>query len=325
MPAHSSIRRVHFLQHTSAFAGIALVDGARPVRAADLKPVRVAVAPSDGVTSVLYAKRAGLFEKAGLDVTLEIQRNGSAVAAAILSNTYDIGNSSVTSVFLAHEKNLPFTLVAPAGVYDAKSPPYGGAITLKNSPLKFDKDVNGEIFGTASLGGIGHDAFCGWVEQHGGDARLLRFTEVPFSLAPAAIEQHRVVAAEIATPVLTTAMDTGDFRIVPIYNAIAPLFMVSAWFTSRQFSAANPDVVRTFARVVADSAAYVNAHHAETAAVVAEFTSVPMSQVQRMPRSVQGSRLDPALIQPAIDAAAKYGSLKASFPAVDLIDPVIAR
>jgi ABC-type nitrate/sulfonate/bicarbonate transport system substrate-binding protein len=133
------------------------------------------------------------------------------------------------------------------------------------------------------------------------------------------------VAAEIATPVLTTAMDTGDFRIVPIYNAIAPLFMVSAWFTSRQFSTANPELVRTFARVVADSAAYVNAHHAETAAVVAEFTSVPMSQVQRMPRSVQGSRLDPALLQPAIDAAAKYGSLKASFPAQDLIDPVIAR
>jgi NitT/TauT family transport system substrate-binding protein len=325
MLAYSSLRRSHFLQRTSAFAGTALAAAARPVRAADLKPVRVAVAPSDGVTSVLYAKRAGLFEKAGLDVTLEIQRNGSAVAAAILSNTYDIGNSSVTSVFLAHEKNLPFTLVAPAGVYDAKSPPYGGAITLKNSPLKFDKDVNGEIFGTASLGGIGHDAFCGWVEQHGGDAHSLRFTEVPFSLAPQAIEQHRIVAAEIATPVLTTAMDTGDFRIVPIYNAIAPLFMVSAWFTSRQFSTANPDLVRAFARVVADSAAYVNAHHAETAAVVAEFTSVPMSQVQRMPRSVQGSRLDPALLQPAIDAAAKYGSLKASFPAQDLIDPVIAR
>src|ERR1700761_3970616 len=84
-------------------------------RAADLKPLRVAVAPSDGVTSVLYAKRAGLFEKAGLNVSLDIQRNGAAVAAAILSNAYDVGNSSVSSVFVAHEKGLPFTLCAPAG------------------------------------------------------------------------------------------------------------------------------------------------------------------------------------------------------------------
>jgi NitT/TauT family transport system substrate-binding protein len=293
------------------------------VRAADLKPVRVAIAPSDGVTSVLYAKRAGLFERAGLDVTLDIQRNGAAVAAAILGNVYDIGNSSVTSIFLAHEKNLPFALVAPAGIYDAKLP-YVGGLLAKDSPLKLDKDANGLTFGTVALGDIGHDAFCAFVDQHGGDPSTLKFVEIPFAIAGQSVEQQRIVAAEIATPTMTTFLDSGKFRIIPIYTAIAPQFLLSTWFTSHQFSNANPDIVRTFARVVADAANYSNAHHQDTASLVAEFTSIPVSEVLKMPRSLQGTRLDPALIQPAIDAAAKYGSLKASFPARDLIDPAVA-
>lgn len=292
-------------------------------RADGLKPLRIAIAPSDGVTSVLYAKRAGLFEKAGLDVTFEVQRNGAAVAAAVLSNVYDVGNSSVTSLFLAHEKGLAVTAIAPAGVFDTKSP-YAGALLLKDSPLKLDKDANGQTIGVVSLAGIGHDAFCAWVEQHGGDPHSLQFAEVPFSVGPSALEQHRIAAAEMTTPVLTSAMDSGNFRLIPIYTAIAPTFILSTWFTSQQYASQNPDAVRTFARVVADAATYVNRHHAETAPAVAEFTSIPLAQVLRMPRSTQGTRLDPVLIQPAIDAAVKYGSLKASFQARDIINAAIA-
>jgi NitT/TauT family transport system substrate-binding protein len=324
MSLQSSFTRSDFMLRAAAFAAAGELIAAKPSRAADLKRLRVAVAPSDGVTSVLYAKRAGLFEKAGLDVSLDIQRNGAAVASAILSNVYDIGNSSVTSIFLAHEKNLPFTLVAPAGVYDAKNP-YAGGLLSKDSPVKLDKDANNQTFGIVSLSDIGHDAFCAYVEQHGGDPHSLKFVEIPFAIAGQSVEQQRIIAAEIATPTMTTALDSGKFRLIPIYNSIASTFLVSTWFTSRQFSTANPDIVRTFARVVADAANYSNGHHQETASLVAEFTSVPVSEIQRMPRSLQGTSLDPALIQPAIDAAAKYGSLKASFPARELIDPAVAK
>lgn len=323
MPLRSSVTRLGFMQKAGCIALAGELAAVEPAGAAGLKPLWVAVAPSDGVTSVLYAKRAGLFEKAGLDVTLEIQRNGSAVAAAVLSNAYDIGNSSVTSIFLAHENGLPVTLVAPAGVFDTKSP-YAGALVVKDSPLKLDKDANGQTVGVVSLAGIGHDAFCAWVEQHGGDPHSLQFAEIPFSVGPAALEQRRVVATEMTTPVLTSAMDSGNFRLIPIYTAIAPTFILSTWFTSQQYANQNPDTVRTFARVVADAASYVNDHHSETAPAVAEFTGIPLSQVLRMPRSTQGTRLEPALIQPAIDAAVKYGSLKAPFQARDIINAAIA-
>lgn len=318
-----SVKRSQFIQTTAALSALTSLGPLTGARAADLKPLRVAVAPSDGVTSVLYAKQAGLFEKAGLNVSLDIQRNGAAVAAAILSNAYDIGNSSVSSVFVAHAKGLPFTLIAPAGVYDAKVP-YSGALVAKNSPLKLDKDADGLTFGVASLSDIGHDAFCAYVDQHGGDPTSLKFVEIPFSIAAESVEQKRVAAAETVTPTMTTALDTGNFRLIPIYDAIASLYLVSGWITSRQFSSTNPEVVRAFARVVADAAKFCNTHHQATAGLVAQFTSIPVSDVLRMPRATQGVQLDPAQIQPAIDAAAKYGSIKAPFPALELIDPVVA-
>jgi hypothetical protein len=52
---------------------------------------------------------------------------------------------------------------------------------------------------------------------------------------------------------------------------------------------------------------------------MAKLTAIPADQLLRMPRALQGVKLTPDLIQPVITAAVKYGTLKASFPAQELI------
>lgn len=286
--------------------------------------IRLCLPPSDGVTSVVYAKNAGLFDRAGLDVRIEIQSSGAAAAAAVASGVYDIGESSISSILQAHEKGLPFTVVAPAGIYDMKAA-NEGALLLADSPLRLDRDADNQILGVTSLSSVGHDAYCAWVDAHGGDARTLKFLEIPFSLSEAALEQHRVVATESAEPTLDRALQTGKFRLIPTFSAIAPTFLVSLWFTTKDFSNKNPEAVRTFARVVAAAAAYTNTHHAETAPMMSALTKIPVADILRIKRAVCGSTLSPALIQPAITAAAKYGTLTKSFPAQELIDSNLER
>jgi NitT/TauT family transport system substrate-binding protein len=319
--ANRSGGRAWFLGRVAATTGVLAASRAGAQTTSGNAGLRIAVAPSDGVTSVIYAARTGMFEKAGLDVQIDTQANGAAVAAAIASGSYDIGNSSVTTVLLAHQKGLPFTLVAPAGVHSSKGPLFDGALALKDSPIQLGKDAENQVIGVVSLSGIGHDAFCSWVDQHGGDPALIKFVEIPFSVSGNALEEHRVVAAETATPTMTLALDTGKFRLIPVYNAIAPSFLTSVWFMSKDFSAKRPEVVRTFTRVVAAAAVYANGHHAETAAIMSDFTRIPLATVLRMPRSLEGVTLNPELIQPVITAAAKYGLLKKTFPAQELIDP----
>ena len=62
---------------------LALCGAATPL-AAQTQPVhlRLASAPDDDATPILYAQSAGLFRAAGLDVDLTAAGSGSAVAAA---------------------------------------------------------------------------------------------------------------------------------------------------------------------------------------------------------------------------------------------------
>ena len=108
-------------------------------------------------------------------------------------------------------------------------------------------------------------------------------------------------------------------------SAIAPAFPISAWFTSRSWAAANPEAVRTFVRVVRGSAAYTNAHHDATAAMLSDFSKIPLEVVQRMYRVEAGTTLRLAELQPLLNAAVKYGKLPSGFALDQIVDPDALR
>ena len=120
-------------------------------------------------------------------------------------------------------------------------------------------------------------------------------------------------------PTLAQAMATGKYRFLPTYSAIAPSFINTAWFTMADYAAKNPVAVKAFARVLRDAAAYTNAHHAQTAAMMADFTGVPLDIVTHMTRATEGLTLAPEQLQPALDAAVKFGAVRRPFPIKDLI------
>jgi NitT/TauT family transport system substrate-binding protein len=291
---------------------------ALPQRA--LTPVRLGVTPNDDMVSVLYAQRTGMFERAGLDVSIEKASSGAAIAAAVAANSYDIGKSSITPMFDAHENGLPFVLIAAAAIYEAKVP-YGGLVSTKR--FANGKELDGKIVGSNSANDIGTVAMKAWIEKTGGDPASLRHVEIPMSAVPAAIAQNRIDGGEMVYPPLATALASKKLFLTPTLSAIAPVFLFSTWFTTKDYSAAHPDVVKTFARVVAEAATYTNAHPAETVKLLADFTGVPAEEIAHMPRVRNGTSLTAALIQPAIDAAVKYGTTKRAFPAVELIDPLV--
>lgn len=81
----------------------------------------------------------------------------------------------------------------------------------------------------------------------------------------------------------------------------------------------HPEAARNLARIVTEAAAYTNAHHKETAAMVSQFTSIPLPVVENMVRTPAGTTLDPAWLQPIIDAAVKCKVFPHGFPAGELI------
>ena len=103
------------------------------------------------------------------------------------------------------------------------------------------------------------------------------------------------------------------------YVSIAPSFMVTAFFALRPWVDAHRQATAAFGSVYARGAAYTNLHHNELLPLVSSFSHVSLDVLREEIYSPVPSGLDPALIQPVIDAAAKYHVIPQSFPAKDFI------
>jgi NitT/TauT family transport system substrate-binding protein len=289
-----------------------------------LIPVHVGVLPNDDMMAVIYAQQTGMFKQAGLDVTLEKSTSGVAIAAAVIGGSFDIGKSSITPIFDAHARGIPFIIIAPGAIYESKTP-YGGMLLPIASTVAGGKDLAGKLIGVNALGDIGQVGINAWADKTGGDPATLKYVELPMPSTPAALDQGRVQVGEMVFPPLARALATGKYRLVPVFTSIAPTFLFSVWFTTKDYAAAHPDVVKTFARVVAEAATYTNAHHAETAPILADFSGIPVDTIAHMPRVTNGTVVSAAQIQPVIDASVAYGHLEHRFPAAEIIDPTIAK
>jgi NitT/TauT family transport system substrate-binding protein len=299
-----------------ASATIAVAATQQPARAAT--PLAVAASPADDLTPVVYALQSGLFERNGLDVHLDKLTSGSAVAAAVASGTYAIGKSSLTGLLTARDKGIPFTLIAPAAIYDSATA-VGGMIVSNDSTIRTGHDFENQVAAVAAFGDIGQLSLQAWIAQHNGNPALVKFIEVPNAAALAAVQQHRVIAAEAADPFLTAALTTKTVYQLKTYSAVASRFAITAWFTTQTYADQHPDLVRAFAHSVATASTYTNAHHEATAAMMASYTGQDPALVEHMTRTLTGVTLEPALIQPVIDACYAYKLIAHPMTASDVI------
>jgi NitT/TauT family transport system substrate-binding protein len=293
-----------------------------PVRAADLVTIRVAVSPADDDTApLLYAKSTGMFERAGLDVQIQRLGSGSAIASAVTGGAIDIGKSSIVSLLAAHQHGIPYSIVGTSALY-ISSAPFDGFVVAKDSTITTGADLNGKTISTQSLNDVGQLAESAWVDQHGGDSKTLHVTEIPTSAAQAAVESHRVDAAILLEPVLSSALAGGKVRLLGhAFASIAPAFLFAAWFTTNDYAASHVDAIRKFITVIYQAGAYTNTHHKEAAPIVAAQIKLPVDVVQNAQWSPAGTSLDPNQIQPVIDTAAKYGTISKTFSYRDMVNP----
>lgn len=95
-------------------------------------------------------------------------------------------------------------------------------------------------------------------------------------------------------------------------------FAFGGYFANSEWASKNTDIVKKFVRATYDAGRYTNAHHGETAAMMADITKIPLPVMQKIARAEAATSSDPALLQPLIDVAAKYKQIPRSFPAKEI-------
>ena len=302
----------------AALAGLIIATFASPVAAQTLETVTVAAPPVDVTGNLFYALDLGYFTKAGLDVKLTPLTAGAPVVAAVAGGAVQVGSANFVAISAAHLAGVPLTLVAPSGANSIKSP-IDGIVVAKNSTIKTAKDLNGKTMMTSALQNILQVQADAWIDKNGGDWKSIKWVEAPPAQEGGAVATGHVDAATITETFLSAAIATGDVKMLATTGAeISPLVIEGGYFCTTEYAKAHAAVLKRFTKALLDAGIWANAHRDEAATIMAKYSKATSHGTGHAvyPETFKASDL-----QSLIDAAAKYGALKSSFPAADLVIP----
>lgn len=291
----------------------------RAARAQTMPTFRIGMALTDGVTPVLYGIRTGAFKAANVDVQLVAGNSGAALAAAIAGGSLDIAASSLMPLITGHARGVQLRIIAGSSIYSADAPT-SELCVLKTSPIKTFADFAGKTIAVLAGHSLDTLGIMALVDKSGASSSALRFLETPSSLMRGALENGRADVASISEPNLELALDGGTLRTLgDPYAGVVAGCMIAAFFCTPEFLARNREAIDRLTAVLYRVTAYTNAHHAETAPLLAEYAHMDPELVRLMTRLTNATSLDLRVIQPAIDLAAKYKYIDAPFDAKELV------
>ena len=211
--------------------------------------------------------------------------------------------SNIVTLIKAHLQGVGFLMVAPSSMY-VNTNPTQVLCTRTDSGFKTAADLNGKTIAVTAIGDLlDIDPADHQERRRPESVKLVEF--LPAAQATA-LEAGRVQGATLAEPFLSEALGTGTVRIFGnIFDAIAPSFLVAAYFGTTDWIKANPDLVRRFAQSMLQGSAFANAHPDQTLPWLVEFAKLDPNVVKRSRREHFGTSMDPAAIQTEIDALAK--------------------
>jgi NitT/TauT family transport system substrate-binding protein len=286
---------------------------------AEMVPIRIGTPGQQGNAGVYFADDLGYFKNAGLaaQITAITSGSGAAVVAAVTGGSLDVGNADLISISAAREHGVLVSCIAP-GVLWYGATPTGAIIVSKTSAMRLPRDLEGKTIGVPSVAGLSRIATDVWLDGLGLNRASVKYVEIPSASAPQAVAHGTIDAALITEPTLSLSLAENRIFASP-YDAIARVFVQTAWFGADDWIVKNPRTVRRFAVAIRNAQRWANAHPREATAIFQKHSGQTAEMLRNVTPSHYGEVLDPAQMQPVLDAAAKYHAIPRGIAAKELI------
>jgi NitT/TauT family transport system substrate-binding protein len=284
--------------------------------------LKVGVIPIADVAPLYVGIRQGFFKQERLTIEPQLAEGGATITAQTVSGDLQIGFSNVTSLIIAASKKLPVQIVA-SGVHGAASEDkaWDAVLSKKGSPITGPKQLEGKTVSVNNLNNVGPLTINNAMEKAGADYRKIKYVEVPFPDANAAVDGGRVDAAWVVEPFVSQGAAQGAREVLHPFEQMAPNFEVATYFVTKQYAAQNKDVVDRFVRAMNKSLAYAQSHPDVVRRIVPTYTKIPTAVAAKMRLPQWSSSLNEPTIQQTADLAQKYGFIKDKPDLGDLIRP----
>ena len=272
-------------------------------------PLKVGVIPITDVAPLYVGIAKGFFKEEHLAIESVPAQGGAAIVPAVISGDDQIGFSNMVSLILAAEHGLPVQAVAyGAGINDGK--PAAAVMVGGASPIKSYKDLAGKTIAVNSVNNIGDVTISDVLARHGVNPATVKYVEMGFPEMPAALKQNRVDAIWANEPFLSAAKADGARIIFANYEEYDAKLTVAAYFTTHQYATEHADIVARFARAMAKSNTYAQAHPAEARAALSSYTKLDAAAVANIAIAGWYPAINVASTEKLVKSMVTYGLLK---------------
>jgi NitT/TauT family transport system substrate-binding protein len=256
-------------------------DGGEEPGEGGLTPVVIGTQPIVDSAPLYLGVEQGFFAEEGLELTIESAVGGAAVVPSVVSGDFQFGRGNVLSTMVAVDKGLDLRCITNANS-TAGNPDFGAVVVPGDSPIQSVADLPGHSVSVNTLANIGDTTIRSVVEEAGGDPNGIRFVEVPFSDAPAALATDQVEAAWILEPFLTEAVDDGGRVLSYNFSEFHPDLDISCVFASGALMEEQPELVEAFQRAMNRSLEYAQEHPDDVRRITGTYTEISPEVLDRI-------------------------------------------
>ncbi|WP_255768136.1 ABC transporter substrate-binding protein [Pseudarthrobacter sulfonivorans] len=286
----------------------------------DLTKVSVGVIPIVDCAPIYLGDKQGFFKDEGLQLDIQQATGGAAIVPGVVSGSFDFAFSNLISVMVAKDKGLDLKFVANgASTTGETGKDVGGVVVPAGSSIKSAKDLAGKTVSVNNLSNIGDTTIKSAVEKDGGDPASVKFVEVAFPDAPAALANKQVDAAWILEPFMSKAVADGGTVVSWNFVEMSPKLDIAGYFTKSDTVKSKPELTQKFTRAMNKSLEYAQAHPQEVRDIVGTYTKIDEASRSKMTLTHWTVNFDKDAFKTLGDAAAKYGTLSKAPNAGDLL------
>ncbi|GIH26967.1 hypothetical protein Aph01nite_52770 [Acrocarpospora phusangensis] len=253
-------------------------------------------------------KAKGFFDKQNIDLAITPVQGGAASISGVVSRQFQFAFANTTSLLTASEQGLPIKVVANGVNSTGESGKDFSAVLVKgDSPIQTAADLAGKTVSVNQLKNIGDTTIRATVRKAGADPSSIKFVELAFPDAPAALQNGQVDAIWVVEPFVSQAISQGARPVAWNYAESTPDLTVAMYFTGRD---TDPDLVKRFTAAMNESLDYAQAHPDEAREILKSYTKIAPEVIAQITLPKWPAQVNRASVQAIADAALGDGVLK---------------
>ena len=304
-------------------------DGKKADRSdAPVKPevgrIRMAYQPIVFGMGVFVGQDQKLFDKNGLSVDAKSFTSANDMINALVAGQVDMVPGSPLVPVLSLESQYPGRFRVFAHSIMTINKPFDRILVKNSSPIKAVTDLAGKklalIPGTTAM-----NAMKAYFKKNGVDPESISYVQLAPTAQLAALQSDAVDALYAYEPVLTIALEQGNYRAISpsVYCSLLNPCPLVVSIVERKFEKENPDVTKRAIKSLDEAFQLMRDDPVKASASLAVYTKVPVEITPKvsLQNMTVGGNMDVKNLQQFIDLLLEIGEIKTKVSAENLVAP----